>query len=540
MASSNLTRGQALMQLVKAHGVDTVFGMPGVHTLEYYRGIADAGLRHVLFRHEQGGGFMADGYARISGKPAVCCVITGPGVTNIATAVGNAYADSQPMLVIASTNGTGDLGAGRGRLHEISNQLATIGPLTAFAQTIVDGRQIPGALNRAFDIFAAGRPRPCYIELPIDKIAEAADFAVKTSPVAGPLGPDEASVEAAAAVAGRARTPVIVAGGGVLDHGPALLALAEKLGAAIVPTYAAKGAVPDDHPLNCGAILVSPVAHRFVESADVVIAVGTELAESDVWADSDFLDLKGKLIRIDVDPANLARDYVPDAAILGDGGLAMRMLADALPDGGRTPGFTGSGTVADVRRKARDLLMGQRRSAKFARVLDALRTAVPHDGWIITDATQIAYFANEYWPTSHPRSYTHPNGFCTLGSSMPSGIGARLGAPERDGVVLTGDAGFLFTATELATAVDEGIGLPIVVWNNDGLGQIRDGMIERGIAPTGVEPGRNPDFAALAGAFGARARKPKSPAELTGAVEEAFRAGGPTLIEVHEEADWLN
>ncbi|MBC6440298.1 MAG: 5-guanidino-2-oxopentanoate decarboxylase [Rhodospirillales bacterium] len=539
MAAGNLTRGQALMQLVKAYGIDTVFGMPGVHTLEYYRGIADAGMRHVLFRHEQGGGFMADGCARISGKPAVCCVITGPGVTNIATAVGNAYADSSPMLVIASTNGTGDLGAGRGRLHEITDQLATIRPLCSFAQTIIDGRQIPGALNRAFDIFAAGRPRPCYIELPIDQIDKVAEFAVRTSPIAGPLRPDEASVEAAAAVAGGAGKPVIVAGGGTQDHGAALQALAEKLGAAIILTYASKGTVAADHPLNCGSILASSVGHRLVENADVTIAIGTELAESDVWAPNDWLDLKGKLVRIDIDPANLSRDYVPDAAILGDAGLAMEMLTDALPSGGRKPGYTGSRAIADIRRKARALQMKDPRAPKFVKVLDALRTALPHDGWMITDATQIAYFANAYWATSHPRSYTHPNGYCTLGSSMPSGIGARLGVPERDGVVLTGDAGFLFTATELATAVDEAVSLPIVIWNNDALSQIRDGMIERDIAECGVVPGRNPDFMALGKAFGANTRKPKSLKGLTGAVREAFRTRGPTLIEVHEDSAYL-
>lgn len=539
MAGGNLTRGQALMQLVKAYGIDTVFGMPGVHTLEYYRGIADAGMRHVLFRHEQGGGFMADGHARISGKPAVCCVITGPGVTNIATAVGNAYADSQPMLVIASTNGSADLGAGRGRLHEITDQLATIRPLTAFAQTILDGRQIPGAINRAFATFSAGRPRPCYIELPIDRIAETAEFAVRTSPVAGPMRPDESSVEKAAAVAARAEQPVIIAGGGALDHGEALRRLAEKLGAAVILTIAGKGAIAEDHPLNCGACLLSPVTHEFVENADLVIAVGTELSETDIWKESDFLELTGRLIRIDVDPGNLSRDYVPDAALLGDAGLAMVMLTEALPDGGPKPGFAGSGTVAKLRRRLKESLLERPRAAKFTSVLDALRKAIPEDGWLVTDATQIAYFANEYWPTSHPRSYTHPNGYCTLGSAMPSAIGAKLGSPARNGVALAGDAGFLFSATELATAVDEGVSLPVVIWNNDGLGQIRDGMLEDDITPTGVTPGRNPDFMALARAFGAHAVRPESLEGLTGAIREAFDAGGPTLIEVREDAEFV-
>lgn len=540
MAGGNLSRGQALMQLVRAYGIETVFGMPGVHTLEYYRGIVDSGMRHVLFRHEQGGGFMADGHARISGKPALCCVITGPGVTNIATAVGNAYADSQPMLVIASTNGSGDLGAGRGRLHEITDQLATIRPLTADARTILDGRQIPGAVHRAFSTFASSRPRPCYIELPIDKIAETAEFAVRTSPITGPLAPDPAAVDKAAAIAAGARQPVIIAGGGTIDHGEPLRALAERLGAAVFLTIAGKGALPDSHPLNCGACLSFPLAHAFIEDADVVIAVGTELAETDIWKEPDFLDMKGRLIRIDVDAGNLARDYTPDAAILGDAGLTMTMLTEALPAARGQPGFTGSGAIPDLRRKVMEQLLANPGALRFAAVLDAMRAAIPDDGWLITDATQIAYFANEYWPTSRPRTYTHPNGYCTLGSAMPSAIGAKLGSPERRGAALAGDAGFLFTASELATAVNEKVGLPIVLWNNGGLGQIRDDMIERDIGPLGVTPGRNPDFAALAGAFGARSERPSSLSALTGVITEAFDADGPTLIEVREDADFLN
>ena len=539
--SSNLTRGQALMQLVHGYGIDTVFGMPGVHTLEYYRGIGDSDMRHVLFRHEQGGGFMADGYARISGKPAVCCVITGPGVTNIATAMGNAFADSQPMLVIASTNGSDDLGAGRGRLHEITDQRATVAPLASFAQTIFDGRSIPGAINRAFETFRAGRPRPCYIELPIDKIAEAAEFATRPSPVAGPLRPDAITIERAAKVAAKAKTPVIIAGGGAIDAGGALRALAEKMGALVILTVAGKGAIPEHHPLNAGSCLTSPHAHKLVEEADVLIAVGTEMSETDIWSDKDFLELKGKLIRIDIDPANLSRDYMPEVAVLGDSGAAMAMLAEALPannDGKR--GFGGTRVVADLRRRVMADMMKGKRAKKLSKVLDATREAIPEDGWLITDATQIAYFGNGYWQTSMPRSYTHPNGYCTLGSAMPSAIGAKLGVPERNGVAVVGDAGFLFTVQELATAIDEKVGLPILLWNNDGLGQIKQGMIERDIKPLGVEPGRNPDFLALAKAFGAGAKRPKSLKGLTGAIKDAFKADGPTLIEVREDADYLS
>ncbi len=536
--STNMTNGQALMQLLQGYGIDTVFGMPGVHTLEYYRGIADTEMNHVMFRHEQGGGFMADGYARITGKPAVCCVITGPGVTNIATAVGNAYADSQPMLVIASTNATEDLGAGRGRLHEITDQRASIAPLTAFSQTIMHSNTIPSVVSRAFEVFANSRPRPVHIELPIDKIAEAAEFAADASPLADRPMPSAASIERAAALCKGAQRPVIIAGGGVVEAGDAIVSVAEKLGAAVLLTTAAKGAISEDHPLNAGSGMSSPLVHTFIGEADVVIAVGSELSETDTWVPG-FLPINGKLIRIDIDVENLSRDLPPDAAILGDGGAALSMLADALPAAANGRGFSDGQAIAALRKAVIEEAMAGDKAKKHAKVLDAIRAAVPENGWLITDATQPGYMANTYYPTSTPRSYTHPSGYCTLGSAMPSAIGARLGAPNRPGVTLAGDAGFLFTVQELATGVDEGVSLPIILWNNDGLGQIRDDMIDKDIKPIGVSP-RNPDYLALAKAFGAEAVEPDSLDSLTGAMRDGFTAGRPVLIQVREDADYLN
>src|SRR5262249_30098578 len=169
--STNLTGGQAAIALLEAHGVDTVFGIPGVHTLDFYRGLAESGIRHVLVRHEQGAGFMADGYARATGRPGVCVLITGPGVTNAATPIGQAYSDSVPMLVLSSANATDDLGKGRGRLHEITDQQAVLAPLTGFSRTVRDPARLPAAMAEAFAWFAARRPRPIHIELPLDVLA---------------------------------------------------------------------------------------------------------------------------------------------------------------------------------------------------------------------------------------------------------------------------------------------------------------------------------------------------------------------------------
>ena len=167
----SLTTGEAVVHLLKAYGVDTVFGMPGVHTLDFYRALPETGIRHVGVRHEQGAGFMADGYARVSGRPGVCLLISGPGITNAATPIGQAYSDSQPMLILSSVGRTDDLGMGRGRLHEIRDQRAVTAPITEFSDVAMTPRQAGELVHRAFAHFASARPRPCHISIALDVLA---------------------------------------------------------------------------------------------------------------------------------------------------------------------------------------------------------------------------------------------------------------------------------------------------------------------------------------------------------------------------------
>ena len=529
---TNVTCGQALTSLLEAYGVDTVFGIPGVHTLELYRGLGGTDIRHVQARHEQGAGFMADGYARVSGRPGVCYLITGPGVTNAATPIGQAFSDSMPMLVISSTNTSTDLGMGRGRLHEITDQDAVTAPLTAFSKTALGAAEVPNLIAEAFAVFRNGRPRPVHISLPLDVIHAPADFgrAIR-APAAAPTPPAEA-VDAAAEYVRAARRPVIIAGGGTVDCGAAVIALAETIGAAVIVTIAAKGVVPDDHPLCVGASLVRGPTLGLLESADLVIATGTELSETDSWVDA--LPITGKLIRIDIDGASTQRDYPADVALVGDAGRALAAIHARL-DGHGNPGGFADGELTALRDKLAELPPLQR---KHARVLDALRAALPDDGVVASDVTQLAYTGNHYFPCARPRSWFHPSGYCTLGWALPAAIGAKLAAPERPTVALAGDGGFLFTAPELGTAVELGLPIPIVLWNNDGLGQIRDDMIEKGIPEIGVSP-RNPDYVKLAEAFGARATRPDGLAAFEAALGEAFAADGPTLIEMRQDAPFL-
>ena len=530
--NSNQTCGQAAIALLERYGVDTVFGIPGVHTLELYRGLAESRIRHIAVRHEQGAGFMADGYARASGRPGVCVLISGPGMTNAATPIGQAYSDSIPMLVLSSVNATDDLGKGRGRLHEITSQQAAIAPLTAFSRTVRDAAELPPAMADAYRIFEAGRPRPVHIELPLDVLAGRGPAVGDRAPKAGPPPVDAGAIARAAALIAAARRPVIIPGGGIIDHGPVVAALAERIGAAIIPTTAAKGAVPDSHPLCVGSTLSLRPTQDLFRSADLVIAVGTELAETDSWIDR--LPITGKLIRIDVDPGCLTRDYPPDVAILGDGASALAALLDAVAGGPQST--IAAADLSDLRRRNRESLAPLQR--KHARVLDALRAALPADGIVASDMTQIAYTGCHYFTCEQPRCWFHPLGYGTLGYALPAAIGAQLAAPKRATVALVGDAGFLFTVQELATAVELKLPLAIVLWNNDALAQIAEGMVERGIPEIGVRQ-RNPDFIQLGKAFGCRTVRASSLARFKSALRTAFAADGPTLIEVREDAEFL-
>jgi 5-guanidino-2-oxopentanoate decarboxylase len=531
--SANRTCGEATIDLLEAYGVDTVFGIPGVHTLDLYRGLANTTIRHVAVRHEQGAGFMADGYARVSGRPGVCVLITGPGVTNAATPIGQAFSDSVPMLVISSVNATDDLGRGRGRLHEITDQRAVMAPLTAFSRTVRDASELPQAMADAYRVFDSARPRPVHIELPLDILAEPAAFRPERVDPSRRRQPDPDAVAAAARLLEGAKRPAILAGGGTVDCGDAGAARAERLGAAVLLTIAAKGVVAAEHPLCAGATLQLAPTQALLGSADVVLAVGTELAETDSWVDR--LPINGKLIRIDLDAANLTRDYPAEVAIEADAGATLQAILQAMRPRANGAGIE-STEIAALRRRNRESLGPLQR--KHARVLDALEEALPDDAILATDMTQIAYTGCHYYRCQHPRSWMHPVGYGTLGYALPAAIGAKLAAPERAAVAIAGDAGFLFTVQELATAVELGLPVAILLWNNDALQQIAEGMSERGIPEVGVRL-RNPDFQALAKAFGCRAVRPDSIAALQDAVRAAVTADGPTLIEVREDAPYL-
>ena len=524
------TCGEVLVKLLEAYEVNTVFGIPGVHTVELYRGLPDTELRHITPRHEQGAGFMADGYARVTGKPGVCLIITGPGMTNIATAMGQALADSIPMLVISSVNRTHQLGQGEGRLHEMPNQRATISGVSVFSHTLLRADELPQVLARAFAVFASERPGPVHIEIPIDIITQNADHLDTSAYISpSPPGPAKDAIEQAARVLAAAKRPLIALGGGSIGAAAEVVALAETLGAPVVNTVNAKGVIPYSHSLAVGGSGSCPQIREEFEKADVVLAVGTEFSETDY----DFfftgpVVVPGQLIRVDIDPRQLTRNIRADIPIVSDARLALAALNEALS----------SHTMTDASgqqraEKLRISLRGER-DEKYCAFFDAVREALP-EVIIAGDSTQPTYYAWLNYETEAARRYFHSaSGFGTLGYAIPAAIGAKLGQPDAPVIGLIGDGAAQFTIGELASAVEAELPVIFLLWNNSGYGEIKRFMVEGDIPEIGVDI-HTPDFVGLARAFGCQAAAPGNLEELKSELSMANVRNTPTLIEIRQE-----
>ncbi len=527
---AELSTGEALVGLLEAYGVDTVFGVPGVHNVEMYRALPRSRIRHILARHEQGAGFMADGYARATGKPGVCFTITGPGLTNILTPMGQAYSDSVPMLVISSSLDIGDSAQGRGRLHEMRSQINVAQSITPNARQATTQSDVRDILAEAFASFATSRPRPYYLEIPIDLLKKPAGpgWAARPMPVAP--GPRADSIAEAVGLLVGARQPVLIVGGGASGGAKAIRKIAETLGATVITSTAGKGTFPESHALSAGYHLSRTGAKQLIAESDVVLAVGTELSETDFWdgyrIDAQLIDIKGKLIRIDLDPSSLVRPHVPYLAILADAREALEAIAGALPALHRATALG-----AETAQRLRDAEDNSDLRVKLRKILDTIRECLPPDTIIATDMTQIAYAGNEDFPVDMPKKWFHPIGFGTLGFALPVGIGAKFGVGKTPVAVLVGDYGLQYTVNELGTAAEHKLPIVILLWNNDSLAAIHDDMVKKGIQPNAVTL-KNPDFQALARAYSCIAEKPASLKALAAAIKTALIADGPTLIEM--------
>jgi acetolactate synthase-1/2/3 large subunit len=516
--------------MLETHGVDTVFGIPGVHTLALYDALRASRIRHILARHEQGTGFMADGYARASGRPGVAVVITGPGVTNIATPIAEAYTDSSPILVLSSNGPRPYLDAMRGSLHDLKDQLGVMAAVTKWNTRVMRAADVPAALTEAFDRLLSGRPLPVHVEFPLDVLDETAEG---ISP-AVPARPARARPEPAAIVEAverikRADSIVIYCGGGAVQAGAGdlILDLAERLGAPIMTSYMGKGSVPDDHPLVVGA-LWSPGndVDTLLKEADCLLVFGSKLGAQ---ATHDFtLPIPSELIRVDVDEREMTLNASPTLAILGDARLvAEGMLQLLAGEDYETRSFSPE-RIASARAGAEATAWHAERRP----YVDALRRAIPRDGIAVTDMTQMSYVACGLFPVYEPRTFMFPSGYGTLGFALPAAIGAKIARPDAAVVAVVGDGGFQFTMSELGTAVQERLGIPIVIFNDSCYSAVKENQaLQRGGRFIAVDL-INPDYVDLAHAYRIPGVRAESPQAVEAAIGEALARDLPTIIDV--------
>jgi len=527
--------GEALMHLLESYGVTTVFGIPGEHTLELYRGIEKSNVRAVTPRNEQGASFMADGYARVTGEPGVCTIITGPGVTNAATGIGQAYADSIPMLVISSANDSPSLGKGWGRLHETTDLCAITRPMTAFSAMVHNPSEVPELIAQAFTVFRSRRPRPVHIAIPIDVMEMMVEedwqpYQIPDLPI-----PGKTAINAAAEMLAQSPSTVMMVGGGAQHASEEVTRLAERLNIGVIASNAGKGIVSDDHAFSLGGGVISPAVQTYLAEADVVLAVGTELGEADSFIYD--LPINGKVIRIDIDPTRFSDAFPATIAIQGDSRSACAQLLEVLEDQNIKTQDSDIQTILEKVRaqQSADYTDVER---QHIRLLDALRDELADDAVIMGDIAQLVYTGTAAMKARLPRTWFYPAGFGTLGCALPGAIGAKLATPEKTVIALVGDGGFMFTVNELATAVEEGLTIPIIIWHNHSYAMIRDGMVKRGIPEIGVNP-KAPDFIKLADAFGCPGVNVDSETSFRQALQNACKHAGPTLIIATENDSWL-
>jgi acetolactate synthase-1/2/3 large subunit len=519
-----MTGGEATVQALLAQGVDTLFVLPGVQNDALFSALYDAAerLKVIVTRHEQAAGYMAYGYAAASGRPGVYCVVPGPGFLNTAAALATAYACNAPVVCLSGQVPLRRIGRGFGLLHELPDQLGIMQRLTKWAARIEAPHDAPRLIAEAFEQMMAGRPRPVALEIPMDVLAEEVWLAAampRARAVASPELDPEALERAAALLSGAAR-PMIFVGGGAQGASPQVRDLAERLGAPVVAGWMGQGVIDGRSPLSLSVTM----AHRLWPEVDVALAIGSRFQRVQTdWG----LDDAVKVIRIDLDPVEITRHARPEVALLGDAAATLDALSPQIRSADR-PGWRRR--IAEVKEQVQALY--RRELAPQVAFLDAIRNALPEDGILVEDLTQVGYVARLAFPVHGPRQYISSGYQGTLGHAYPSALGAKVARPERAVVALTGDGGFMYNVQELATAVLHGINVVALVFNDGAYGNVRRMQRElygnRVIASDLV----NPDFVRLGDSFGVFARSAEDPDGLRDAVEQALARDVPALIEV--------
>ena len=515
---------QAMVDALIAQGVDTVFGIPGAHTYEFSDALYKARnrIRMIHTRHEQAAGYMAYGYAKSTGRPGVFTVVPGPGLLNASAALCTAYGANAPVMCLTGNIMSHLIGQGRGQLHELPDQLALMRGLTKWSGRIDHVSEAPMVMAEAFHKMMSGRQRPVAVETPWDVFGQTGPVApVETTPPSRPI-PDPALIAEAANLARLAKRPMIMVGGGAAEAGAEVLDLAKAIGAPVVSHRSGKGIVSDGEPYAFDLV----AGYDWWKGCDLLIGIGSRLELQFMrwrWQPPGL-----KVIRIDIDPTEMVR-LKPDLAIVADAAEGTCALLAALGDHAAADR---SAEFSTRRAEARLRMESVQPQLVY---LDAIRRALPRDGFFVEEVSQMGFTARFGFPVYGPRHYVTCGYQETLGFGFNTALGVKVAHPDRAVVSVSGDGGFMFGVQELATAVQHNIAVVAVVFNNNAFGNVRR---DQATAYDGRLIGSdliNPDFVALGKSFGVTSERVENPAALEKALTRALASGRPYLIEVPVE-----
>jgi acetolactate synthase-1/2/3 large subunit len=525
-----LTGGAAIVAAARVNGMKTIFGVPGAQIYPLFDALHGTDVELVVPRHEQAAAYMAMGYAKSTGRTGVFTVVPGPGVLNASAALCTAMGNCSPIVCLTGQVPSSFLGRGRGHLHELADQIATLRTLIKDAWRIDSASDASGIVNKAFRAAASGRPGPVAVEMCWDTMAAEAAALIEPPASPLPLPPvDGDAIAAAARLLATARRPMIMCGAGA-QHAPREVELlAETLQAPVTAFRSGRGIVPEDHPLGVASV----AARELWDDVDVLVGVGSRLEMPYMrWGDSMRYERKPsygpKLIRIDIDPDEMQR-FVPDVAIVADSAAACRLLAERLR-GRAVANRSRAAEIAAAKRVADAAIDRIQPQAEFLR---AIRAVLPRDGILVPELSQVGFMTyTGAFPVLAPRTYISEGFQGTLGFGFPTALGAKVANPEKAVVSVTGDGGFMFGVQELATAAQYGIALVTIVFNNHSFANVLRDQQERFGGRTLGSHLHNPDFIRLAESFGIAARRVKEPRELQHALDAELAAARPALIEV--------
>jgi acetolactate synthase I/II/III large subunit len=523
------TGGEAIVSGLVAHGVNTVFGLPGAQIYGLFDAFQQAQLKVIGARHEQACGYMAFGYARSTGRVGVFSVVPGPGVLNAGAALLTAFGSNEPVLCLTGQVPTAFLGKGRGHLHEMPDQLATLRTFVKWAERIEYPANALALVARAFQEMLSGRRGPVSLEMPWDVFTQSVEVgAAEILDSIPPPQPDPDRVKSAAALIAASKTPMIFVGSGAIDAGEEILELAEQIDAPVVAFRSGRGIVSNAHELG----LTMAAAYRLWPKTDLMIGIGTRL-ELPTMTRWPYRPEGLKSVRIDIDPAEMRR-YPPDAAVIAD---AKAGTAEVLAVVKKIGYARTAGRRHVIRDASAAALHEIQKIQPQMAYLNVLREVLPPDA-IVTDELSQVGFASWYgFPVYQPRTFITSGYQGTLGSGFPTALGAKVAHPSRPVVAITGDGGFMFGVQELATAVQFNIGVVVLVFNNNSYGNVRRDQRERFEGRVLASDLVNPDFVRLAESFGVGAARVTSPDVFRPALEKALADGGPYLIDIEVPRD---